>query len=138
MVYDQILLLTSQHYLTRQIKCKSQYSFAQYQYFYFVLDKIIFFNRAILTFTVLLHVFIQPVETTSPSQFIDDIKGYRRACKSIGWEPKQGSLNNCFVIILNVEVSLNKIKLFFLYFNGNILLYFQIAPHTMSLLFMQI
>lgn len=45
--------------------------------------------RAILTFTVLLHMFIQPVETTSPSQFIDDIKGYRRACKSIGWEPKQ-------------------------------------------------
>lgn len=45
--------------------------------------------RTILTFTVLLHLLIETVETTSPSQFIDDIKGYRSACKSIGWEPKK-------------------------------------------------
>ena len=30
------------------------------------------------------------VQATSPPQFLKDINGYRSACKSIGWEPKQG------------------------------------------------
>lgn len=29
------------------------------------------------------------VQTSSPSEFIQDIQGYRNACKVIGWEPKQ-------------------------------------------------
>ncbi|XP_022298035.2 complement C1q-like protein 3 [Crassostrea virginica] len=29
------------------------------------------------------------VQATSPPQFLKDINGYRSACKSIGWEPKQ-------------------------------------------------
>lgn len=40
-------------------------------------------------FTVHLQMPIYHVETTSPSQFIEEIHGYRSACKSIGWEPKQ-------------------------------------------------
>lgn len=29
------------------------------------------------------------VQTSSPSEFIQDIQGYRNACKVTGWEPKQ-------------------------------------------------
>lgn len=45
-------------------------------------------NYIVCAFCV--YVLMQDVHATSPSQFMDDIIGYRSACRSIGWEPKQG------------------------------------------------
>lgn len=41
-------------------------------------------------FGLCIYALMQNIQATSPSKFIEDINGYRRACKSIGWEPKQG------------------------------------------------
>lgn len=41
-------------------------------------------------FALCIYSLMQNIQATSPSQFIEDITGYRSACKSIGWEPKQG------------------------------------------------
>ena len=44
------------------------------------------------------------VQATSPPQFLKDINGYRSACKSIGWEPKQGK--SCMNILWFKKLSL--------------------------------
>ena len=60
------------------------------------------------------------VQATSPPQFLKDINGYRSACKSIGWEPKQGKspikiLTHkpcyCFVVLLSHN---NEIQIFYI------------------------
>lgn len=44
-----------------------------------------------LRLVLILGFLMHRVTLTSHSKFVDDVKGYRSACKSIGWEPKQGS-----------------------------------------------
>lgn len=45
-----------------------------------------------MLFAFCIYALMHYIHATSPSKFIEDITGYRSACKSIGWEPKKGSL----------------------------------------------
>lgn len=45
-----------------------------------------------MLFDFCIYALMHYIHATSPSKFIEDITGYRSACKSIGWEPKKGSL----------------------------------------------
>lgn len=52
-----------------------------------------------------IYALMQNIQATSPSQFIEDINGYRRACKSIGWEPKQGMDTLNLIILIFIRLS---------------------------------
>lgn len=56
-------------------------------------------------FGLCIYALMQNIQATSPSQFIEDINGYRRACKSIGWEPKQGIDTLNLVILIFIRLS---------------------------------
>nr|XP_022301235.1 complement C1q-like protein 3 [Crassostrea virginica] len=50
------------------------------------------------------------VQATSPPQFLKDINGYRSACKSIGWEPKQDcAVYNVVAFHANLNSHLNNL-----------------------------
>lgn len=61
-------------------------------------------------FGLCIYALMQNIQATSPSQFIEDINGYRRACKSIGWEPKQDCVAyNVIAFHANLKSHLNNV-----------------------------
>lgn len=65
-----------------------------------------------LSFFLWLYTSICCVQTTSPAQFMDDISGYRSACKKIGWEPKQDcTAYNVIAFHANLKSNLNNLSL---------------------------
>jgi hypothetical protein len=51
----------------------------------------------IQAFQVGLLLTLPLVAISTPSEFVEEINGYRSACKKLGWEPKQG------VLYINLE-----------------------------------
>lgn len=64
-----------------------------------------------ILFLLCLYASIWCVQTTSPAQFMDDISGYRSACKKIGWEPKQDcTAYNVIAFHANLKSNLNNLS----------------------------
>lgn len=63
-------------------------------------------------FVFILCFSMHRVTSTSHSKFVEDIKGYRSACKSIGWEPKQGCTNRVIAFHASLKTHLHNVPLY--------------------------